>query len=113
MGEAVRQSEETGYIWRDGAKIEDICMKKWALALASLAVLGSAQVARAQQTYRIQTPSAYNACNVRSGPSTANSVVGTYRDGQVVTLLGERNNGWYRVQVGNTIGWMARQCLGL
>ena len=88
-------------------------IKQWSLGLAALLVLGAAMPATAQQTYRINTPAPYNACNVRSGPSIANVVVGTYRDGQVVTMLGERSRGWYRIQVGNTIGWMARQCLGL
>ena len=87
--------------------------KQWPLGLASLLVLGLAAPVVAQQTYRIRTPAPYNACNVRSGPSVANVVVGTFPDGDVVTLLGDRSRGWYRVQIGNTIGWMARQCLGL
>lgn len=84
-----------------------------AASVAALLVLGTVLPVAAQQTYRIRTPAAYNACNVRSGPSTGNVVVGTFPDGEVVALLGERSRGWYRVQVGNTIGWMARQCLGL
>ncbi len=88
-------------------------IKRAYLGLFSLLIVGAAMPAWAQQTYRISTPAGYNACNVRSGPSVGNIVVGTYRDGQVVTLLGERSQGWYRVQVGTTIGWMARQCLGL
>ncbi|MEO1590987.1 MAG: SH3 domain-containing protein [Cyanobacteria bacterium J06632_22] len=86
-------------------------LKRW--SVAALLVLGAALPVSAQQVYSIRTPAPYNACNVRSGPSTANVVVGTFNDGQLVTLLGERSGGWYRVQVGNTIGWMARQCLGL
>ncbi len=67
----------------------------------------------AQQVRVIQAPAPYNACNVRSQAGIQNSVVGTFRNGQSVTLLGESGLGWYRVQVGQTIGWMARQCLGL
>ncbi|MEO0540319.1 MAG: SH3 domain-containing protein [Cyanobacteria bacterium P01_A01_bin.105] len=82
------------------------------VAVMPWVVLGMAAPVLAQQTTTIRTPAPYNACNVRSGPSTANVVVGTYRDGQVVTLLGENSRGWYRVQAGDRIGWIARQCLG-
>ncbi|MEM8615118.1 MAG: SH3 domain-containing protein [Cyanobacteria bacterium P01_H01_bin.105] len=69
--------------------------------------------AQAQQAWSIQAPAPYNACNLRSQGGTQYSVLGTYRNGQAVTLLGESGRGWYRVQVGQQIGWMARQCLGL
>ena len=67
----------------------------------------------AQQVRAIQAPAPYNACNLRSQGGTQYSIIGTYRNGRSVTLLGESGRGWYRVQVGQQIGWMARQCLGL
>lgn len=81
--------------------------------LIPLSLLMLAGRADAQQIRVIQAPAPYNACNVRSQAGIQYSVVGTFRNGQAVTLLGESGRGWYRVQVGQTIGWMARQCLGL
>ena len=69
--------------------------------------------ASAQRRRVIQTPAGYNACNLRSGGGTQYSVLGTFRDNTTVTLLGESGRGWYRVQVQQVTGWMARQCLGL
>ena len=63
------------------------------------------------RTIQMATP--YNAANIRSGPGVEYSVIGTYRNGTTVTLLGEYGRGWYRVQVGQTIGWLPRQALGL
>lgn len=67
----------------------------------------------AQQVRSIQVPAPYNACNLRSGGGTQYSVLGTFRNGTSVTLLGGFGRGWYRVQVAQEIGWLARQCLGL
>ncbi|MEO0394758.1 MAG: SH3 domain-containing protein [Cyanobacteria bacterium P01_A01_bin.137] len=67
----------------------------------------------AQQVRLIQAPAPYNGCNLRSGGGTQHSVSGTFRNGTSVTLLGEFGGGWYRVQVQQQIGWLARQCLGL
>ncbi|MEM1255250.1 MAG: SH3 domain-containing protein [Cyanobacteria bacterium P01_H01_bin.21] len=75
-------------------------------------MLGS-HVQAQQQVRSIQAPAPYNACNLRSGGGTQYSVLGTFRNGNSVTLLGESGRGWYRVQVGQQIGWLARQCLGL
>lgn len=61
----------------------------------------------------IQIDDPYNAANIRSGPGAEYSVVGTYINGTAVTLLGEFGEGWYRVQVGQTTGWLPRQALGL
>lgn len=83
----------------------------WCLAIVS--PLGLGTVALAQSSRTIQTPAAYNACNVRGGPGVNYSTVGTFPDGTVVTLSGERVGGWYAVEVGDTVGWIARQCLGL
>ncbi len=81
--------------------------------LTTVAFLMLASRADAQQVRSIQAPAPYNACNLRSGGGTQYSVVGTFRNGRSVTLLGESGRGWYRVQIGEEIGWMARQCLGL
>ncbi|MEO1180667.1 MAG: SH3 domain-containing protein [Cyanobacteria bacterium J06636_28] len=67
----------------------------------------------AQQVRSMQAPPPYNACNLRSGGGTQYSVLGTFRNGTSVTLLGEFGGGWYRVQVQQQVGWLARQCLGL
>lgn len=69
--------------------------------------------AEAQNVRQIQAPAPYNACNVRSAGGTQYTVVGTFRNGTAVTLLGETGRGWYRIQVGQITGWVARQCLGL
>ena len=81
--------------------------------LTLMAVLMLASGAEAQQSRVIQAPAPYNACNLRSAGGIQYRVVGTFRNGVAVTLLGESGRGWYRVQVGEEIGWMARQCLGL
>lgn len=81
--------------------------------LTAIAFLVFASRVSAQQARVIQAPAPYNACNLRSGGGIQYSVVNTFRNGRLVTLLGESGRGWYRVQVGEQIGWMARQCLGL
>ncbi|MEM9484351.1 MAG: SH3 domain-containing protein [Cyanobacteria bacterium P01_F01_bin.116] len=82
--------------------------------LIPMVALMLANRVEAQQRVRvIQAPFPYNACNLRTGAGTQHSVAGTFRNGTAVTLLGQSGRGWYRVQVGQTIGWMARQCLGL
>lgn len=83
------------------------------LILTTIAFLMLASRADAQQVRLIQAPAPYNACNLRSGGGIQYSVVETFRNGRSVTLLGESGRGWYRVRVGEEIGWMARQCLGL
>ena len=89
--------------------------KLWWLGLALMPMASFMLSSRveAQQVRVIQAPAPYNACNVRSQGGIRYSVVGTFLNGESVTLLGESGRGWYRVQVGQTIGWMARQCLGL
>ena len=67
----------------------------------------------AQQVRLIQAPAPYNGCNLRSGGGTQYSVSGVFRNGTSATLLGEFGGGWYRVQVPQQVGWLARQCLGL
>lgn len=79
--------------------------------MVAFVISGQAQAQLAVRV--IQAPAPYNACNLRSSGGIQHSVVGTFRNGTSVTLLGEAGRGWYRVQVGQTVGWMARQCLGL
>lgn len=84
------------------------------LAMAVASTILTPSSASAQQTVRtIQAPAPYNACNLRSAGGTQNLILGTYRNGTLVTLLGGYGQGWYRVQVQQVTGWMARQCLGL
>lgn len=81
------------------------------LSLASALISSPVQ---AQNTVRtLQAPAPYNACNVRSAGGVQYTVLGTYRNGTTVTLLGESGRGWYRIQVGQITGWVARQCIGL
>ena len=89
--------------------------RRWCgLLLVTMTSLLLGSRVQAQQPVRaIQAPAPYNACNLRSGGGTQYSVLGTFFNGNSVTLLGEFGRGWYRVQVGQQIGWMARQCLGL
>ncbi|MBE9067896.1 SH3 domain-containing protein [Leptolyngbya cf. ectocarpi LEGE 11479] len=61
----------------------------------------------------IQAPAPANAANLRAGGGTQYSVVGTFRNGTTVILLGEFGRGWYRVQIGDLIGWMEGKALGL
>ncbi|NEQ53399.1 MAG: SH3 domain-containing protein [Leptolyngbya sp. SIO3F4] len=84
-----------------------------ALILIPVASLVVAFRAEAQEVRVIQAPAPYNACNLRSGGGVQYSVLGTFRNGTSVTLLGEYGRGWYRVQVQQETGWIARQCLGL
>lgn len=88
--------------------------RRWGgLIIAPMVFLVVVARAEAQDVRVIQTPAPYNACNLRSGGGTQYGVLGTFLDGTSVTLLGEYGRGWYRVQVGQEIGWMWRQCLGL
>ncbi|GAB6179779.1 N-acetylmuramoyl-L-alanine amidase [Desulfotomaculum defluvii] len=44
--------------------------------------------------------------NVRSGPGTTNSIVGTMKKGDRLTLLGQSGD-WYKIQGTTTTGWVA------
>lgn len=58
-----------------------------------------------------------DALNLRSGPGTGNSVIGTYLPADVATVVGgpEASNGytWYQVEMwnGGTVGWFAGEFL--
>jgi cell wall-associated NlpC family hydrolase len=49
---------------------------------------------------------ANSSVNVRSGPSTADSVVTTLGYGESVTLTGSSSNGWLSVSAGGGSGWV-------
>lgn len=88
--------------------------RRWCkFLLTPIAFLVLSTHANAQQVRTVRAPAPYNACNLRSQGGTQYNIIGTYRNGRPVTLLGESGRGWYRVQVGQQVGWMARQCLGL
>ncbi|MEM9978733.1 MAG: SH3 domain-containing protein [Cyanobacteria bacterium P01_D01_bin.2] len=99
----------------DSQRAQPFTLGPWwrGLILVPLLFLMLTDAASAQRRRVIQTPAGYNACNLRSGGGTQYSVLGTFRDNTTVTLLGESGRGWYRVQVQQVTGWMARQCLGL
>jgi len=48
------------------------------------------------------------AVNVRSGPSTAHSLLGTLPDGTQVNII-EKSSGWYKILFGNDVGWIYGQ----
>ncbi|MEO0867768.1 MAG: SH3 domain-containing protein [Cyanobacteria bacterium J06642_11] len=83
------------------------------LGLSLVSLLWVASAVDAQTVRTIQAPLPYNGCNVRSAGGMQYAILGTYPNGTMVTLLGDSGHGWYRVQVQQVTGWMARQCLGL
>ncbi len=52
-----------------------------------------------------------NSAALRSGPGTDNPRLGSYDHGMQVTVLGVRTDGWYHVQVGDAIGYIAETLL--
>jgi len=52
------------------------------------------------------TVTAY-ALNVRSGPSTGNSVVGGVASGQVVEIMGDPQGGFYPIRANGLTGWVS------
>lgn len=52
-----------------------------------------------------------NSAALRSGPGTDNPRLGSYDHGMQVTVLGVRPDGWYHVQVGDAIGYIAETLL--
>lgn len=49
---------------------------------------------------------AVDSVNVRTGPSTADSIVTTLGYGESVTLTGDVSNGWLSVSTGSGSGWV-------
>jgi uncharacterized protein YkwD/uncharacterized protein YraI len=49
--------------------------------------------------------------NLRSGPSTSNSIIGSGAIGTTVTGTGRRSGIWYEVRMGNLTGWMSSDYL--
>lgn len=52
-----------------------------------------------------------NSAALRSGPGTEHPRLGSYGHGTQVTVLGVRSDGWYHVQVGDTVGYIAETLL--
>ncbi len=46
--------------------------------------------------------------NIRSAPGTRSPIIGILNNGDVVTIL-QSENGWYRIQYGDTIGYVSSQ----
>lgn len=51
---------------------------------------------------------AQGSVNVRSGPSTADTILGSLTTGTLVTITGE-SAGWYRINYKNGTGWVSKQ----
>jgi uncharacterized protein YraI len=58
------------------------------------------------------TVTAY-ALNVRSGPSTSNSIVGAVTSGQVIDIMGDPQTGFYPMRAGSMTGWVSGQYISL
>lgn len=52
-----------------------------------------------------------NSAALRSGPGTEHSRLSSYGHGTQVTVLGVRSDGWYHVQVDDTVGYIAETLL--
>lgn len=60
---------------------------------------GSSHVRQGQTTANL---------NVRTGNATSHSIITTLPKGTIVTILGEQN-GWYRIESGNIMGWVSSE----
>ena len=47
-----------------------------------------------------------NGLNVRSGPSTKHSKIGTLKYGQEITLTGKTADNWYQIKYAGTVGYI-------
>ncbi len=52
-----------------------------------------------------------NTVNVRSGPSSSYSIIGTVKKGRKLTLQGSFANGWFKISYGNGYGYITGQYL--
>lgn len=50
-----------------------------------------------------------NVVNVRSGPGTQYSVIGSYQKGATVTVMDNANEDWAKINYGETVGYMSRR----
>ncbi|WP_042275735.1 C40 family peptidase [[Clostridium] dakarense] len=75
------------------------------LGISAVAISINAIEASAMETGTITT----SALNIRSGPSTSNSIIDKAYKGQNIEIL-ESSNGWYKVKLSNgKIGWASGQ----
>lgn len=65
---------------------------------------------KAEAAYSFQAKVTASSLNVRSGGSTAYPVVGSLKNGQIITVL-EQKNGWSRISSGTLNGWVSSQYL--
>ena len=79
---------------------------KYALAALSatyvICALGSSNV---HADSKVGEVTAYS-LNIRSGPSTSNSVVGGLKKGDKVEILSSKD-GWYNIKIGSKTGWVS------
>ncbi|MEK4298285.1 SH3 domain-containing protein [Oceanobacillus sp. FSL W8-0428] len=54
-----------------------------------------------------------SALNVRLGPGTNNSSVGSLTNGTQVKIVTSNTNGWYQIESGNTKGWVSATYINL
>ncbi|MCT1905335.1 SH3 domain-containing protein [Oceanobacillus sojae] len=54
-----------------------------------------------------------SALNVRLGPGTNNSSIGSLTNGTQVKIIGSNPNGWYQIEGGNTKGWVSSMYINL
>lgn len=81
--------------------------KRYTLAMLSatsvLYAMGNVVIANANDNTGIVTASSLN---VRSGPSTSNSILGGISRGQKVNIISSEN-GWYKIEFRNKTGWVS------
>lgn len=57
-------------------------------------------------TAGVKNPNPNDRLNLRAEPSSKSTSLGKYYNGTTVAIL-DKQNDWYKVQIGNTIGWMS------
>ncbi|MCP8967705.1 C40 family peptidase [Ectobacillus ponti] len=87
-------------------------MKKALASIAALTAAGASFAGQADATSAaVQNGASYtveaNALNVRTGPDTANSILGVVRSGQTLQVIGE-TNGWYQIQYDGRTAYVSK-----
>jgi cell wall-associated NlpC family hydrolase len=49
--------------------------------------------------------------NIRSGPGTSNSVIGSIPNGKIIVILERTNDGWYKINYNGTVGYVCTDYL--
>lgn len=80
-------------------------------ALAEYLIVGDAEACKAAAT-RIGTITG-DTVNVRKEPSTEASVKTSYENGKKVTVVDETLDGWVKVSVGNTVGYVSADFISI